>query len=218
MDNLLGKKIGMTQIFDEAGNIVPVTVVEAGPCFVAQVKTTSTDGYNAVQLGFGVAKKINKPKKGHLKGASLKYLKEFRVEKIDGFKVGQEIKVDTFNPGDQLTVSGITIGKGFAGTVKRHKFSRGLMSHGSKSHRLPGSIGAGTTPARVWPGTKMSGRMGGDKITLKAVKVVSVDAEKNILLLKGALPGKKGSLIIITRTSKTSAAVSKEPVTEQAAS
>ncbi len=198
---MLGKKLGMTQIFDEVGDMVPVTVVETGPCVVTAVKTVEKDGYNAVQLGFGQAKKINKPLKGHLKEATSRHLREVRVDKVDELKVGQEIKVEIFNPGDVVTVQGTTIGKGFAGAVKRHHYSRGLMSHGSKSHRLVGSIGAGTTPGRVFKGKGMAGRMGAETCTVKSIKVIKVDVARNLLLLKGTVPGKKGNLIIINRTS-----------------
>lgn len=198
MDKLLATKIGMTQIFDEAGNVVPVTVVEAGPCVITQVKTNENDGYSAVQVGFGKAKKLNKPMKGHLKEAICAHLKEFKVAKTDDYKVGQEIKVEIFKKDDVLTVSGTSIGKGFAGTIKRHNFSRGPMSHGSKSHRLPGSIGAGTTPGRVFKGTKMAGRMGNEKVTIKSVKVAKVEGEKNLILLKGAVPGKPGNLLVLS--------------------
>ncbi len=198
MDKILATKIGMTQIFDEAGNVVPVTVLEAGPCVITQVKTNENDGYSAIQVGFGKAKKLNKPMKGHLKEAASAQLKEFRVAKTDDYKVGQEIKAEIFKKDDILTVSGTSIGKGFAGTIKRHNFSRGPMSHGSKNHRLPGSIGAGTTPGRVFKGTKMAGRMGNEKVTIKSVKVAKVEGEKNLILLKGAVPGKPGNLLVLS--------------------
>lgn len=198
MDKLLAKKLGMTQIFDEAGNVVPVTVLEAGPCVITQVKTNENDGYSAIQVGFGKAKKINKPMKGHLKEAASAHLKEFKVAKTDDYKVGQEIKAEIFKKDDILTVSGTSIGKGFAGTIKRHNFARGPMSHGSKNHRLPGSIGAGTTPGRVFKGTKMAGRMGNEKVTIKSVKVAKVEGEKNLILLKGAVPGKPGNLLVLS--------------------
>ncbi|NQT29079.1 MAG: 50S ribosomal protein L3 [Candidatus Saganbacteria bacterium] len=195
MKSLLGKKIGMTQVFDEGGNMVPVTVIEAGPCVVTQLKTTQNDGYDAIQIGFGSLKKINKPKKGHLKGSSSRYLREFRVSKPLEYKVGQEIKLEIFKPGDILAVSGISIGKGFAGTIKRHHYARGPMSHGSKSHRIPGSIGGGTTPGRVYKGKGMAGRMGGERVTVPNLSVVNIDKAKNIILLKGAVPGKPGNLL-----------------------
>ena len=189
----------MTQVFDESGNVISVTAIEAGPCVVTQLKTTERDGYSAIQIGFGKTKKLNKPLKGHLKELNARYLREFRIEKPEEFKVGQEIKAGIFKPGDTVAISGTSIGKGFAGTVKRHNFSRGPMSHGSKSHRLPGSIGGGTTPGRVYKGKKMSGRMGGARVTAKSFKVVSVDAEKNIILLSGGVPGKRGNLLEIRK-------------------
>ncbi len=180
--------------------MVPVTVVEAGPCVVTQLKTESKDGYNAVQVGFGRTKKINKPMKGHLKEASSRHLREFRVAKPEEYKVGQEIKVNIFTLGDTVEVSGVSIGKGFAGTVKRHHHHRGPMSHGSKSHRLTGSIGAGTTPGRVFKGRPMAGRMGNVRVTNDSLRVIKIDAEKNLLLLSGSVPGKPGNLVSIVRT------------------
>ncbi|MFH1347905.1 MAG: 50S ribosomal protein L3 [Candidatus Margulisiibacteriota bacterium] len=202
MSSLLGKKIGMTQVFDNEGNVIPVTVISAGPCVVTQLKTEAKDGYNAIQVGFGKAKKINKPKQGHLKELNARHLREFRVDKPEEYKVGQEIKLEILKPGDTVSVTGTSIGKGFAGTVKRHHHSRGLMTHGSKSHRLQGSIGAGTTPGRVWPGTRMSGRMGFRRITAQSLVVVKVDAGNNVLLLAGTVPGKQGNLIIINKTAE----------------
>jgi large subunit ribosomal protein L3 len=209
MNGFLGKKIGMTQIFDDAGNMVPVTVIEASPCVVTQRKTVEKDGYNAVQLGYGKAKKINKPLKGHLKETNVRSLREFKVENPEGYELGQEIKIDLFNPGDIVSISGVSIGKGFAGTVKRHHHGRGPMTHGSKSHRIPGSIGAGTTPGRVFKGRKMPGRMGGQKVTVKNLKVVNVDPEKNVILIKGAVPGKKGNLLVINKTKAADVKASK---------
>ncbi len=203
MNGLLGTKKGMTQIFDEAGNVVPVTVIEAGPCVVTQVKTREKDGYNAVQVGYGTAKKLNKPLQGHLKDLKARCLHEFKVEKPEEFKVGQEIKVEIFKPGEYVSVSGISIGKGFAGTVKRYHHARGPMTHGSKSHRIPGSIGAGTTPGRVYKGRGMPGHMGNQMVSVKNLKVVQVSAEKNIILLKGAIPGKQGNIIEIKKASST---------------
>jgi large subunit ribosomal protein L3 len=191
---LLGNKIGMTQIYNEKGDLIPVTVIEAGPCFVTQIKESS------IQLGFGSAKKLNKPKAGHLKELKLKHLKEFKVKNPADYKVGQEIKVDMFKPGDAIAVSGTSIGKGTMGTVRRHHFHRGPMSHGSKSHRLPGSIGAGTTPGRVEKGTKMSGRMGNVRVTQKGKKVIRVDLEKNLLLVSGSVPGPGSNLVEIYKS------------------
>jgi large subunit ribosomal protein L3 len=202
MQSLFGTKKGMTQIFDEAGSLVPVSVIEAGPCVVTQLKTKEKDGYNAIQVGYGQARKLNKPRQGHLKGAKVKYLSEIRVVKPEEYKLGQEIKVEIFKPGDSVSVSGVSIGKGFQGAIKRFHHARGPMSHGSKCHRLPGSIGAGTTPGRVYKGLEMAGRMGGGKVTVKNLKVVEVDAAKNLLLLKGAVPGKEGNTLLIRKTSK----------------
>ena len=199
MHGILGIKEGMTQIYDDGGNMVPVTVINAGPCVVTQLKSREKDNYSALQVGFGKRKKINKPMKGHLKEINARHLKEFRLEKTDDYKVGQEIKVEIFKPGEYVSVSGKTIGKGFAGTIKRHHHHRGPMSHGSKFHRLPGSIGAGTTPGRVYKGRGMPGRMGGGKATQVNLLVVRVDAEKNLLLVRGAVPGKKGNLLVINR-------------------
>lgn len=201
VNGLLGEKIGMTQIFDESGNVVPVTVIEAGPCVVTQLKTGQKDGYCAIQVGFGKRKKMNKPSQGHLKKLNAKYLQEFRVDKPEEYKIGQEIKVEIFKPGELVWVSGISIGKGFAGTIKRYHHHRGPMSHGSKSHRIPGSIGGGTTPGRVYKGRKMPGRMGAERVTVKNLKVVRVDAEKNLLLLGGGVPGKRGNLLEIRKAA-----------------
>jgi large subunit ribosomal protein L3 len=214
MNSLLGSKIGMTQVFDETGNMVPVTVVEAGPCFITQLKTIAKDGYNAIQVGFGKTKKINKPQKGHLKEVNARHLREIRVEKPEDYKVGQEVRVEIFKPGDTVTVSGISVGKGFAGTVKRYHHHRGPMTHGSKSHRIPGSIGAGTTPGRVWKGRKMPGHMGAVKVTVPSLRVVRVDAEKNLVLLSGSVPGKRGNLLMIRRTAEGKAAAA-EPKKEK---
>ena len=199
ISGLLGKKIGMTQVFDQAGNIVPVTVLEVGPCTVTQVKTKENDGYSAVQVGFGTAKKLNKAKKGHLKEINANYLREFKVEDPASFQVGQQIGVDLFAVGDKITVSGVSIGKGFQGTIKRHHHHRGPMSHGSKSHRIPGSIGSGTTPGRVYKGRSMAGRMGNEKVTTTNLKIIEVNPDKNLLLINGAVPGKPGNLITILK-------------------
>jgi large subunit ribosomal protein L3 len=191
---LLGKKIGMTQIYSEKGDLIPVTVILAGPCYVTQVKEQS------IQVGFGSAKKINKPMAGHLKELKVKHLKEFKVANPADYKIGQEIKVDIFKPGDAIEVSGTSIGKGTAGTVKRWHFHRGPMSHGSKSHRLPGSIGAGTSPGRVEKGTRMAGRMGNRRVTVKGTKVIRIDGEKNLLLVSGAVPGAGNNIVEIYKS------------------
>jgi len=204
---LIGTKIGMTHVFDEDGNSVPVTVIQAGPCPVVQVKQTETDGYTALQVGHGsIAKhKANKPKQGHFKKAGVqptRRLAEFRIQATDGFEVGSELTVAQFQAGDAINVQGRPIGKGFMGVTKRHNFSRGAMSHGSKSHRLPGSIGAGTTPSRVYKGQKMAGRKPNRVSTVKNLQIVSVDTERNLLLVKGATPGSTGTVLRITPTGK----------------
>ncbi|QSQ08967.1 50S ribosomal protein L3 [Koleobacter methoxysyntrophicus] len=203
---ILGKKIGMTQIFDEEGKAIPVTVIESKPCVVVQKKNLETDGYNAIQVGFGDVKekRVSKPIKGHFKKAQLKpmkYLREFRLDNIDNYKVGQEINVDTFKPGDRVDVTGISKGKGFAGGVKRWHFNRGPMGHGSMYHRRPGSLGA-TDPARVFKGRKLPGRMGGERVTVQNLEVIKVYPDRNLMLVKGAVPGTKNSLLLIKDTVK----------------
>ena len=200
---ILGTKLGMTQVFDEAGNAVPVTVIQAGPCVVTQIKTEQTDGYTSVQIGYGDVKEkaLNQPQLGHLKksGASpVRYLREYRVNDTGEFELGQAVAADRFEAGQLIDVSGISIGKGFAGNQKRNNFRRGPMSHGSKNHRAPGSTGAGTTPGRVYPGKRMAGRMGGEKVTVRKLSVVRVDSDRNLLLVKGGVPGKAGSVLNIT--------------------
>ena len=209
MKTLIGKKVGMTQIFDEKGNVIPVTVIEAGPCNVVQVKTVETDGYNAIQLGFGTVKehKVNKPVKGHFAKAKItpmKHLREFRVEELSSVKVGDEIKVDTFVQGDSVDIQGITKGKGFQGVIKRHGQSRGPMGHGSMYHRRPGSMGPTSTPGRVFKGKKLPGHMGVDTVTIQNLQVVAVDLDKNALLVKGSVPGNKGSILKIKTSVKAS--------------
>jgi len=199
---LLGNKIGMTQIFDESGNIVPVTILKVGPCIVTQVKSTLKDGYNSIQIGYGnvSSKVLNQPKLGHLQKSNiqpLRYLKEFRLNNIDEFELGQVLKVDTFSTGQLVNIRGKSIGKGFSGLQKRHNFTRGPMTHGSKNHRAPGSIGMGTTPGRVLPGKKMAGQLGNKMITVKKLKVIQTNADENILVVKGSVPGKPGNLLSI---------------------
>tara|TARA_Y100000589_G_scaffold250196_1_gene238306 strand:+ start:3073 stop:3726 length:654 start_codon:yes stop_codon:yes gene_type:complete len=199
---ILGKKLGMSQLFDEQGNAVPVTLIQAGPCKVTQLKTNSMDGYTAVQIGFGVTrdKLLNKPQKGHLSKSGdhlLKYLKEYRVDEISKYEVGSTITVKNFEVGQKVDVSGKSMGRGFSGYQKRHGFSRGPMSHGSKNHRQPGSTGAGTTPGRIYPGKRMAGRYGGKNITTKGLIVVKVDDDKNLIIVKGSVPGKPGSILNI---------------------
>jgi large subunit ribosomal protein L3 len=209
MKTLVGKKVGMTQIFDEKGLVVPVTVIEAGPCVVAQVKTVETDGYNAIQLGFGAVKenKVNKPEKGHFAKAKLtptKHLREFRVDDVSSVKVGDEIKADAFVAGDSVDIQGITKGKGFQGVIKRHGQSRGPMGHGSMYHRRPGSMGPTSTPGRVFKGKKLPGHMGVETVTIQNLQVVAVDLDKNALLVKGSVPGNKGSILKIKLSVKAS--------------
>jgi len=199
---LYGKKVGMTQIFDKTGAALPVTIVKTELCQVSQIKCTDTDGYNAIQVAYdqGKAEKLNKPFKGHLKTLppkGFKHFGEFRVTAPEEYKIGQTISADSFVVGQKVRITGQSIGKGFAGLQKRHNFSRGPMTHGSKNHRLPGSIGAGTTPGRVYPGKKMAGRLGGQTVTLKNTEVLYINAEENILVVKGSLPGKRNSMLKI---------------------
>ena len=205
---IIGKKVGMTQIFDETGKVIPVTVIEAGPCVVAQVKSNETDGYNAVQLGFGDVKesKVNKPVKGHFAKSKLalkKHLREFRMDSVEDVKVGDELKADVFAKGDKVDIQGTSKGKGFQGVIKRHGQSRGPMGHGSKFHRHAGSNGACSDPSRVFKGKKMPGQMGGVKRTIQNLEIVLVDAEQNLILVKGAVPGPKKSVVTIKESVKT---------------
>lgn len=208
MKGILGKKLGMTQIFTEEGIEVPVTVVEAGPNVVTQVKTVEKDGYNAIQVGFEDAKEksLNKPQKGHLAAANVlkKHLKEFRVDAVEEFTVGQEIKADLFAAGEKIDVTGTSKGKGFQGPIKRHGQSRGPESHGSRYHRRPGSMGACSFPGRVFKNKKLAGHMGSVKVTVQNLEVVKVDADKNLILVKGAIPGPKGSMVTIKEAVKSS--------------
>jgi len=209
MKGILGKKVGMTQVFSEEGHVVPVTLIEAGPCYVTQKKDKKHDGYTAVQLGFSEIseKRARKPLAGHLKKAGapmLKYLREFRVKDHQDLEVGQVIKADIFSVGDFVDVVGTSKGKGFAGVVKRHGFAGGMKTHGqSDRHRAPGSIGAGTTPGRVFKGMRMPGRMGGERVTVSNLEVVIVDPERNLLAVKGAVPGAKNGLVIVKAARKT---------------
>lgn len=206
---ILGTKLGMTQVFDEAGRAIPVTVVQAGPCTVTQIKTKETDGYTAIQVGYGQVKPkaLNQPLLGHLaksSAPSLRHLREYSLNNPREYDLGQEIKADIFTSGQIVDVIGTSIGRGFAGYQKRHNFGRGPMSHGSKNHRAPGSIGAGTTPGRVYPGKKMAGRLGGKRVTVPQLTVVQVDSERNLLLIKGAVPGKPGALLNIVPAKRGS--------------
>ena len=201
VDTILGRKLGMTQVWSEDDQIIPVTVIEAGPCKVVQVKTEETDGYNAVQIGYGPAKNhVNKPLGGHYEKAGLepmRHLREVRVSGDDVHEVGEEITVSAFEDVKQVHVTGTSKGKGFAGTIKRHNFGRGPMSHGSRFHRAPGSIGMASDPARVMPGRRMPGQMGDERVTLRNLEVVRTDAEQNLILVKGAVPGGKNALLTI---------------------
>ncbi len=206
---IIGKKIGMTQVFNEAGLAIPVTVIAAGPCAVVQKKTVESDGYNALKLGYEEIpeKKLNKPEKGaftKVKVSARRYLREFRTEDIDKYEVGQEIKVaDMFSDGDKVDVSGISKGKGFQGVIKRYGHGRGPATHGSKYHRRVGSMGSGTNPGRVFKGKKQPGHMGAEKVTVQNLEVFRVDSERSLLLIKGAVPGPKGGLIVVKGTVKT---------------
>jgi large subunit ribosomal protein L3 len=208
MKGILGTKLGMTQIFTEQGTVVPVTVVQVGPVVVTQVKNIENDGYNAIQVGFGEVKvkSLNKPKLGHLAKADVlkKYLREFRVDSVEGYTIGQEIKADVFSAGDKIDVTGTSKGKGFQGPIKRHGQSRGPESHGSRYHRRPGSMGAASFPGRVFKGKKLAGHMGSERVTIQNLDVVRVDAENNLILVKGAIPGAKGSLITLKQAVKAS--------------
>lgn len=205
---LIGKKIGMTQIFDEAGNVIPVTVVEAGPCTVTQIKTVENDGYQAIQVGFGDVKvsRVNKPMKGHFDKADVapkKTLKEFRLDSIDGIEVGNILKADTFEVGEIVDVKGTSKGHGTAGAIKRWNFSRLRMTHGTgPNHRHAGSLGACSSPSRVFKGKKMAGHYGHETVTVQNLKVAKVDAENNLIAIKGAIPGPKGGIVVIADAVK----------------
>ena len=208
MKGILGKKIGMTQIFDENGTVVPITIIEAGPCYITQKKTVETDGYNAIQLGFGDVSesKLTKPMAGHLKKANtapVKYLREFQVSDPAVYEEGQKIDVSIFRVGDKVDIVGTSKGKGFAGVVKRHHFRGGPKTHGQSDRwRASGSVGAGTTPGRVFKGTRMAGRLGNERVTIQNLKIALVDPDKNILGIKGAVPGGKNGLVIISEAVK----------------
>ena len=204
---IIGKKIGMSQIFNEDGKVIPVTVVEAGPCPVVQKKTVEKDGYEAVQVAFGTisSKNVNKPVAGHYKKAGVepkRILKEFKCENCASFEIGSEIKADIFAAGDKVDVSGTSKGKGFSGTIKRHNFHIGPMAHGSGYHRGVGSMGSCSSPSRVFKNKKMPGQYGNTKCTVQNLQIVKVDAERNILLVKGAIPGAKGGIVIVKQSCK----------------
>ncbi len=201
---IIGKKLGMTQIFRENGKVEAVTAVEAGPCTVVQVKTADKEGYNAVQFGFGEAKRLNSPQRGHLKElGKFRHIREFRVDDTESVKVGDKVDVSMFEEGDLIDVTGISKSKGFAGVVKRHGFAGGPKTHGqSDRHRHPGSIGATSSPGRVLKGTRMAGRMGNDRVTVRGLEVCGADADRNLLLVKGAVPGYKNGLLLIKKSRK----------------
>lgn len=204
---LLGKKIGMTRIFDDAGNILPVTVVQAGPCPVVQVKREATDGYTALQLGYGAKreKRTTGPLKGHFKKAGVdpqRFVREFRIEDVEGFEIGKPVEVDIFEVGEKVDVVGVSKGRGFAGPMKRHHSSRGPESHGSRYHRRPGSLGASATPSHVFKGRKAAGHLGAARITTQNIKVVGVDKERNLLLLNGSVPGHNNGFVMIKKSVK----------------
>lgn len=206
---IIGKKIGMTQIFDEKGNVIPVTVIETAGNTVAQVKTIETDGYNAIQLGYGEIKDkhINKPEAGHFAKAKLankKHLREFRMDDVANYKVGDEVKADIFTAGEKIDVQGTSKGKGFQGVIKRHGQSRGPMGHGSMYHRRPGSMGSTSTPGRVFKGKKLPGHMGRVTVTIQNLDVVRVDMDKNVILVKGSVPGPKGAILKVKSAVKAS--------------
>lgn len=201
---LLGNKIGMTQIFDQAGNIIPVTIMKVGPCVITQIKTVIKNGYDSIQIGYGnvSAKSLTQSELGHLQKSDiqpLNYLKEFRLNNSEEeFEVGQVLNVNIFKIGQLVDIRGKSIGKGFSGLQKRHGFTRGPMTHGSKNHRAPGSIGMGTTPGRVLPGKKMAGQLGNKFVTVKKLKIIQADENENILIIKGSVPGKPGNLLSIS--------------------
>lgn len=204
---ILGKKVGMTQVFDSEGRALPVTVIEAGPNIVVQKKSVENDGYSAIQVGFVDAKerRVTKPLKGHFakaKVATKKYLRELRLENAESFEIGQELKADVFAVGERVDVSGVSKGKGYAGAIKRHNFNRGPMTHGSKYHRAAGSMGASSDPSRTFKGKKLPGHMGAENVTVQNIEVVMVDPEKNVILVKGGVPGIRGSLVMIKDSVK----------------
>lgn len=207
MLGILGNKVGMTQIFTENGDANPVTVIKVGPCTITQIKSILTHGYDAIQIGYQQVQKqkLNKPELGHLQKTQnlpLKYLKEYHVNGNHDFELGQTIAVENFKEGQFVDITGKSIGKGFAGNQKRHNFTRGPMTHGSKNHREPGSIGQGSTPGRVYPGKKMGGRLGGGQITISNLKILKIDTKENLLIVKGAVPGKPGNLLSIKPTKR----------------
>lgn len=207
MKAVLGRKLGMTQVFAEDGRLVPVTVIEAGPMVVTQIKNKETDGYEAVQVAFGEVKekRVNKPLRGHFAKAGVgfkKFVREFKVEDLSAYSLAQEIKVDVFEAGEKVDAIGTSKGKGFQGPIKRHNQSRGPMTHGSRYHRGPGSMGAASDPSRVFKGKKLAGHMGAERVTIQNLEVCKVDVEKNLILIKGAVPGPKKGLVVIKKAIK----------------
>jgi large subunit ribosomal protein L3 len=203
---ILGNKIGMTQIFDKKGNVIPVTIIKGGPCYITQIKSIENCGYNAIQLGYleisPHSSSLSKPLLGHFNKVNLtpfKYLKEFSVLESKLYTIGQKFTVEIFKIGEKINITGFTIGKGNAGNIKKHNFSRGGMGHGSKHHRLQGSIGSGTTPGRVFPGKRMPGRLGVDKRTIRGLEIIDIDTTENLIVIKGCIPGKSGNLVTITQ-------------------
>jgi large subunit ribosomal protein L3 len=201
---IIGKKLGMTQIFRDNGKVEAVTAIEAGPCIVTQVKTVAKEGYNAAQLGFGAVKRLNSPQRGHLKGLGpFRYLREFRVDDIEAMEVGQKVDISLFKSGDLVDITGVSKGKGFAGVVKRHHFAGGPKTHGqSDRHRAPGSIGATTSPGRVFKGMRMAGHMGNSQVTVQQLEVFEADPARNLLLVRGAVPGARNGLLLIKKSRR----------------
>lgn len=206
VEGIIGRKLGMTQVFRSDGTVVPVTVLEAGPCTITQLRTRECDGYEAVQLGFGRARRMNKPERGHLKGLALHpVLREVPAGSLEGLAVGQRVDASIFNVGERVDVTGVSKGKGFAGVVKRHHFRGGPKTHGQSDRwRAPGSVGAGTTPGRVYKGTRMAGHMGHERVTVRNLEVLQVDADDNLLVVEGSVPGPKGGYVMIRRAKKVS--------------
>ena len=204
IQGIIGKKLGMTQIFRDNGKVEAVTAIEAGPCTVTQVKTVAKEGYNAAQLGFGAVKRLNSPQRGHLKGlGQFRYLREFRVDDIEAMEVGQKVEVSLFKSGDLVDITGVSKGKGFAGVVKRHHFAGGPKTHGqSDRHRAPGSIGATTSPGRVFKGMRMAGHMGNSQVTVQQLEVFETNPARNLLLVRGAVPGARNGLLLIKKSSR----------------
>ena len=202
---ILGNKIGMTQVFDTKGNVIPVTIIKSGPCYITQIKSQESCGYNAIQIGYleisANLKSLTKPRLGHFNSVNLppfRYLKEYKISEASDYEIGQKFSVEMFEIGQSVSITGLTIGKGNAGNIKRNHFTRGPMGHGSKHHRLQGSIGSGTTPGRVLPGKKMPGRLGMEKRTITGLEIIDIDKKENLLVIKGCIPGKSGNLVSIS--------------------